>query len=720
MKISKSRLKELVRETMIEENEYKDFFQKALEKAGKSIPEMSDEEKKSFFNKVDAAWKAKGEKKEVSEAELSSKPNPKLYKRVEDKLKRQKYNSDAEWHLQLLKGMNPKKLTRSDLDTLQDFDDMYESINEDDTDYPDIFKKGSYWPGLSNKDKKGIYIQKTDDGKWRTVPHKLTGVSHWPRKRYNSEADARKYAEKQAKNYKVPIFRESVNEDDCGCGGNQVNEAKVINVGNHKYTNADIDEFLSDIDMYLDADNLPGWLHRTAVKHPAILGKEYAKHKSHAKLKQGIINLLKKIKAHPGKVTIDLHYKTKPWNRKVVFESITEDGKLQGGGDDPCWKGYEMVGMKKGKGGKDVPNCVPKNENINEDTIDKILANKGYGPVLQAIAKSKSDFKRLGYSKGEIEDTLYNMFGKKDPKIVKAIKEVVNEDCGCGGNEDCGCGGNKVNEAMKKLKKPLELGQGKKGVYYLHKVGHDTNGNWSYIVSRGSNKPKKIQHQGQWREKLTTSHSDEDVFNSDTAEEIIKYYEKFVNESVNEGKRAVYLQQVADGTWKVSADLGNDKDLPKTFNDTFTDEKRARKFADKIARNYKVKLTTSPSLVNWHGKNEINMKKESINEESEYKTFFKKALEKTGKDKITSMSDEEKKAFFNKVDAAWKAKGEKKENIEEAGKLKKAKRFSKDLAYDLGHQDLRQPDEFEEYNQLDRKGQTRAWSLWRFNIAQEQ
>jgi hypothetical protein len=25
----------------------------------------------------------------------------------------------------------------------------------------------------------------------------------------------------------------------------------------------------------------------------------------------------------------------------------------------PCWKGYEMVGMKT-KGGKKVPNCVPK------------------------------------------------------------------------------------------------------------------------------------------------------------------------------------------------------------------------------------------------------------------------------------------------------------------------------------------------------------------------
>lgn len=26
---------------------------------------------------------------------------------------------------------------------------------------------------------------------------------------------------------------------------------------------------------------------------------------------------------------------------------------------NPCWKNYEMVGMKK-KDGKEVPNCVPK------------------------------------------------------------------------------------------------------------------------------------------------------------------------------------------------------------------------------------------------------------------------------------------------------------------------------------------------------------------------
>mgnify|MGYP001062151731 FL=1 len=27
---------------------------------------------------------------------------------------------------------------------------------------------------------------------------------------------------------------------------------------------------------------------------------------------------------------------------------------------NPCWKGFVAYGMKKGKGGKPVPNCVPK------------------------------------------------------------------------------------------------------------------------------------------------------------------------------------------------------------------------------------------------------------------------------------------------------------------------------------------------------------------------
>jgi uncharacterized Zn-binding protein involved in type VI secretion len=61
--MNKETLKELVKNILGEESEYKEFFKKALDKAGKSIPDMSDDEKKAFFNKIDTTWDGKGEKK---------------------------------------------------------------------------------------------------------------------------------------------------------------------------------------------------------------------------------------------------------------------------------------------------------------------------------------------------------------------------------------------------------------------------------------------------------------------------------------------------------------------------------------------------------------------------------------------------------------------------------------------------------------------------------
>ena len=52
-------------DVLVEESEYQKFFAKALKKSGKSIPQMSDEEKKAFFNKIEKSWKGKGEKSEA-------------------------------------------------------------------------------------------------------------------------------------------------------------------------------------------------------------------------------------------------------------------------------------------------------------------------------------------------------------------------------------------------------------------------------------------------------------------------------------------------------------------------------------------------------------------------------------------------------------------------------------------------------------------------------
>jgi hypothetical protein len=64
-------------------------------------------------------------------------------------------------------------------------------------------------------------------------------------------------------------------------------------------------------------------------------------------------------------------------------------------GEDPCWKNYEMVGMKN-KNGRKVPNCVPKNEeyevidanDVNGVTIDTIEERS----LTEPEAKKKEDY----------------------------------------------------------------------------------------------------------------------------------------------------------------------------------------------------------------------------------------------------------------------------------------------------------------------------------------
>jgi hypothetical protein len=106
MNITKERLKELVKEVMTEESEYQAFFQKALDKAGKGINDMSDEEKKSFFNKIDSAWNGKSEKKEVAEDVAGELPTATIPSAVKiklgmaiDKIKDAKLNNNAKLQL---------------------------------------------------------------------------------------------------------------------------------------------------------------------------------------------------------------------------------------------------------------------------------------------------------------------------------------------------------------------------------------------------------------------------------------------------------------------------------------------------------------------------------------------------------------------------------------------------------------------------------------------
>jgi replication-associated recombination protein RarA len=69
-----SELKELIRQVVKEESEYQKLFKHMLDKSGKDISSMSDDDKKKFFNAVDTAYKAKseGKLKGYNEEELSA------------------------------------------------------------------------------------------------------------------------------------------------------------------------------------------------------------------------------------------------------------------------------------------------------------------------------------------------------------------------------------------------------------------------------------------------------------------------------------------------------------------------------------------------------------------------------------------------------------------------------------------------------------------------
>jgi hypothetical protein len=76
MKITREQLRTIVGEVLQEEKDYQSFFKAMLKKHGVSSPDefKSDEEKKSFFNKVEDTWKGVSERLQtLKEDELTSK-----------------------------------------------------------------------------------------------------------------------------------------------------------------------------------------------------------------------------------------------------------------------------------------------------------------------------------------------------------------------------------------------------------------------------------------------------------------------------------------------------------------------------------------------------------------------------------------------------------------------------------------------------------------------
>lgn len=74
--------------------------------------------------------------------------------------------------------------------------------------------------------------------------------------------------------------------------------------------------------------------------------------------------------------------------------------------NDPCWKGYEMVG-KKMKNGKEVPNCVPiKEEGEFKEETGADSAGSYIGPMMGKIIKKKDILNIPNSKKYEVEQDM--------------------------------------------------------------------------------------------------------------------------------------------------------------------------------------------------------------------------------------------------------------------------------------------------------------------------
>lgn len=107
-----------------------------------------------------------------------------------------------------------------------------------------------------------------------------------------------------------------------------------------------------------------------------------------------------------------------------TFSEIRESAK------DPCWKGYQMVGMKK-KGNKEVPNCVPKESSEVDEKLKVSYKDTGsYSVVFRnKNGKVESEVRADSKEKAEKQAKIRNKKVKPSEGAWEVVK-TANESVG--------------------------------------------------------------------------------------------------------------------------------------------------------------------------------------------------------------------------------------------------------------------------------------------------
>ena len=148
----------------------------------------------------------------------------------------------------------------------------------------------------------------------------------------------------------------------------------------------------------------------------------------------------------------------KPKN-KPKKEEVKEADDGDKRNDDPCWKGYKMVGMKN-KGGKEVPNCVPmSNEELQEAGIDPKDVKKDLEETHTGQTKKANNHQRSANGEKEVIKSGAKLKFKEAYKKVKENQKTVDDSISDKANQEVSGEEDKKNDPdMKKPKKVADTG----------------------------------------------------------------------------------------------------------------------------------------------------------------------------------------------------------------------------------------------------------------------
>jgi hypothetical protein len=97
---------------------------------------------------------------------------------------------------------------------------------------------------------------------------------------------------------------------------------------------------------------------------------------------------------------------------KMKKEEVELDEEKKMKGEDPCWDSHEMVGMKM-KDGKKVPNCVPKNEEVEQiDELSKETLRSYLSKARESVPKNYNQYEKRTKGIDKAKDKL--IFNKEE------------------------------------------------------------------------------------------------------------------------------------------------------------------------------------------------------------------------------------------------------------------------------------------------------------------